>query len=142
MGRVHLHQKKWSGGTLIRVAIRIDGEPVRGPAPTPRERRRRTRSRTPTDVGSMLDEYRLPALDRRGQLPSSGYLLSVEQLVKGASRGDFTSTTICSSRPNDKAAAAARAVCSNFKVQPDCLDYARVDSDMMGWGGTSERTTS
>jgi hypothetical protein len=34
-------------------------------------------------------------------------------------------------------AAAARAICSTCKVQPDCLDYARADTDTMGfWGGT------
>ena len=37
-------------------------------------------------------------------------------------------------------AAAARVICSTYKVQPECLDYARADSDTMGfWGGTSER---
>ena len=36
--------------------------------------------------------------------------------------------------------ATARVVCSTCKVQPECLDYARADSDTMGlWGGTSER---
>ena len=34
-------------------------------------------------------------------------------------------------------AAAARAICSTCKVQPACLDYARADTDTMGfWGGT------
>ena len=37
-------------------------------------------------------------------------------------------------------AAAAHAVCSTCKVQPECLDYERSDSDTMGfWGGASER---
>ena len=37
-------------------------------------------------------------------------------------------------------AAAARAICATCKVQPECLDYARADSDTIGfWGGTSER---
>ena len=37
-------------------------------------------------------------------------------------------------------AAAARAICATCKVQPECLDYARADSDTMGFrGGTSER---
>jgi len=37
-------------------------------------------------------------------------------------------------------AAAARAVCSTCKVQPECLDYARADSGTAGfWGGTTER---
>jgi hypothetical protein len=30
-------------------------------------------------------------------------------------------------------AAAARAICSTCKVQPECLDYARADSDTMGF---------
>ena len=38
------------------------------------------------------------------------------------------------------AAANARAICSTCEVQPECLNYARSDSDTMGfWGGTSER---
>jgi WhiB family redox-sensing transcriptional regulator len=37
-------------------------------------------------------------------------------------------------------ATSARAICSTCKVQQECLDYARSDSDTMGfWGGTSER---
>jgi WhiB family redox-sensing transcriptional regulator len=42
--------------------------------------------------------------------------------------------------PRGTTATAARAVCATCKVQPECLDYARADSDTMGfWGGTSER---
>jgi WhiB family redox-sensing transcriptional regulator len=42
--------------------------------------------------------------------------------------------------PRGTTATAARAVCSTCKVQPECLNYARADSDTMGfWGGTSER---
>jgi WhiB family redox-sensing transcriptional regulator len=37
-------------------------------------------------------------------------------------------------------AIAARAIRSTCKVQPECLDYTRADSDTAGlWGGTSER---
>jgi hypothetical protein len=36
--------------------------------------------------------------------------------------------------PCGTTAAAARAVCSTCKVQPECLDYARSDSDTMGFG--------
>jgi WhiB family redox-sensing transcriptional regulator len=44
-------------------------------------------------------------------------------------------------------AAAGRAVCSTCNVRPECLDYARMDSDMAGGGegprnangGTTER---
>jgi hypothetical protein len=38
-------------------------------------------------------------------------------------------------------AAAARAICSTGKVQPECLDYARFDSDTMGFG-TERRSKS
>jgi WhiB family transcriptional regulator, redox-sensing transcriptional regulator len=42
--------------------------------------------------------------------------------------------------PLGRTAAAARAVCSTCSVQPDCLNYARADSDTGGvWGGTTER---
>jgi WhiB family redox-sensing transcriptional regulator len=38
-----------------------------------------------------------------------------------------------------RTAAAARAVCSTCSVQPECLNYARGDSDTGGvWGGTTE----
>jgi hypothetical protein len=39
-----------------------------------------------------------------------------------------------------RTAAAAQAICSARKVQPECINYARADSETMGfWGGTSER---
>jgi hypothetical protein len=37
-------------------------------------------------------------------------------------------------------AAAARAICATCKVQPECLDYARSDSDTMGFLGRNVGT--
>ena len=40
-------------------------------------------------------------------------------------------------------AAPGRAVCATCSVRPECLDYARTDSDMAGvWGGTTQRETA
>ena len=72
------------------------------------------------------------------QLPSLAELLR---------RPGWMELAACAGMPIDtffpvrgKTAAAARAICSTCKVQPECLDYARADSDTMGfWGGTSER---
>ena len=37
-------------------------------------------------------------------------------------------------------AAAARRVCATCTVRPECLNYARADTDTAGvWGGTTER---
>ena len=77
--------------------------------------------------------------------PGSGEQLpSLEEVLR---RPGWMELAACAGMPIDvfypvrgQTAAAARAVCSTYKVQPECLDYARADGDTMGfWGGTSER---
>ena len=38
----------------------------------------------------------------------------------------------CSFRPRDRTAARARAILRNLEGQPECLDYARANSDTSG----------
>ena len=79
--------------------------------------------------------------DERGQW---GQLPSLEEVLR---RPSWMELAACAGMPIDvffpaqgQTAAAARAICSTCKVQPECLNYARADSDTMGfWGGTSER---
>jgi WhiB family redox-sensing transcriptional regulator len=77
--------------------------------------------------------------------PGSGEQLpSLEEVLR---RPSWMELAACAGMPIDvffpakgQTAAAARAICATCKVQPECLDYARADSDTMGfWGGTSER---
>ena len=74
----------------------------------------------------------------REQLPS------LEEVLR---RSGWMELAACAGMPIEvffpvkgQTAETARAICSTCKVQPECLDYARADSDTMGfWGGTSER---
>jgi WhiB family redox-sensing transcriptional regulator len=75
---------------------------------------------------------------------SGEQLPSLEEVLR---RPGWMELAACAGQPIEvffpakgQTAAAARAICATCKVQPECLDYARSDSDTMGfWGGTSER---
>ena len=75
---------------------------------------------------------------------SSEQVPSLEELYR---RPGWMELAACAGPPiqvfcpaKGQTAAAARAICSTGKVQPECLDYARFDSDTMGfWDGASEQ---
>jgi hypothetical protein len=71
--------------------------------------------------------------------PGSGeQLLSFDEVLR---RPSWMELAACAGQPIEvffpvrgQTAAPARAICSTCKVQPECLDYARADSDTMGFG--------
>jgi Transcription factor WhiB len=71
---------------------------------------------------------------------SGEQLPSLEELVR---RPGWMELAACAGMPievffpaHGQTAAAGRAVCATCSVRPECLDYARTDSDMAGvWAG-------